>query len=170
MIIMKKVSIVFLLLVSLSSFTVLHKFYVSVMQIEYNESQKSLQIISRVFIDDFEEVLKERYDNSVEIAVDKESEKNDDYIKKYLSQKIKLFIDGEEVSFTYLGKEYEDDLMLCYLEIENVEGFNEIEVSNQVLMDLYEEQQNIIHVKKDNLRKSLILEKGKDRGVLKFGK
>jgi len=48
-------------------------------------------------------------------------------------------------------------------------GFLEsLEISNQILMDLFEEQQNIVHVKKENNRKSLILEKRRDSGMLKF--
>ena len=58
--------------------------------------------------------------------------------------------------------------MICFIEIENLKGLKSIEVTNELLMDMFEEQQNIVHVKKDEDRKSLILEKGKDTGMLKF--
>ncbi|KAA1247145.1 DUF6702 family protein [Aquimarina sp. RZ0] len=168
---MKKVifflSIVF---IALSSFTTLHKFYVSVTQIEYDEEQKSLQIISRIFIDDMEDVLRERYDESIELVSEKEPDRLDEYIFKYLSKKLLIIVNGEEVRFTFIGKEYENDLIICYLEVENIPSLEKIEVSNQVLMDFFEEQQNIIHVKKGKKRKSLILEKERDIGVLKFSK
>ncbi|MCK8523942.1 hypothetical protein M0D21_20360 [Aquimarina sp. D1M17] len=150
-----------------SSFTA-HKFYVSVTQVDYNQEQQSLQIITRIFIDDLEEVLQERYDNSIELGLKGETSGVETYIKKYLNQKINFVVNGKMASFTYVGKEYEDDLLIFYLEIENITSFDTIEVSNQVLMDLFEEQQNIVHVKKGNKRKSLILEHRRDTGMLKF--
>lgn len=157
-------------IVPMSSFKKAHKFYVSVTQIEHNEEQQSLQMISRIFIDDIEELLKERYNDSIMLGVEKETSGVNKYLKKYFDQKLLINVNGEQKSLNFIGKEYEEDLMICYLEIENISSLEVIEVSNQILMDLFEEQQNIIHVKKGKQRKSLILEKGKDNGMLKFSK
>ncbi|AXT58317.1 peptidase E [Aquimarina sp. AD1] len=168
---MKKLLIILsVFLVSLSSFTALHKFYVSVTQIEYKEEEKSLQIISRIFVDDIEEVLRKRYDETIELVSNEQEEKVDQYLTTYLKQKLSITVNGEEVFFNFIGKEYDNDLVLCYLEVENVESLKTIVVSNQVLMDFFDDQQNIIHVKKQEKRKSLILEKEKDQGMLKFSK
>ncbi|MBW1297134.1 peptidase E [Aquimarina litoralis] len=156
------------LVISLCSFNVLHKFYVSVTQIEFNEEEQSLQIISRIFIDDIEKVLRERYDEKLELQSKQQETKVDQYLNTYLKQKLRITVDGEEVFFSFLGKEYDNDLVLCYLEVENVSSFETIKVSNLALMDFFEEQQNIIHVKKGKKRKSLILEKERDQGMLKF--
>jgi len=164
----KLLFILSVLLISLSSFTALHKFYVSVTQIEYNQEQKSLQIISRIFIDDIEEVLRKRYDETIELVSEKEEAKIDQYLSTYLNQKLGITVNGEKMFFKFIGKEYDNDLVLCYLEVENVPALKTITVSNQALMDFFDEQQNIIHVKKGKKRKSLILEKEKDKGVLKF--
>lgn len=166
---MNKFIVLFLFILSVS-FTTIHKFYVSVTQIEYNEKKGTLQIISRVFIDDIEELLKERYSASINLDRDKNSTEVDEHLTSYLNQKLLFVVNGEETSFTFIGKEYEEDLIICYLEIENITSLKSIEVTNRVLMDLFEEQQNIIHVKKGNQRKSLILEKEKDIGMLKFSK
>ncbi|KZS41281.1 hypothetical protein AWE51_23030 [Aquimarina aggregata] len=166
---MKKTILFFLILgsITLSSYTV-HKFYVSVTQIEHNKEQQTLQIISRVFIDDIEDLLKIRYDESLTIDTTKDDPKLDEYLKKYLDQKIKIKVNDKDIAFNFLGKEYEDDLMICYLEVQNISSLEEINISNEVLMDVFEEQQNIVHVKKENQRKSLILEKGKSEGLLNF--
>ncbi len=168
---MKKLFFVLsVLLISMSSFTVVHKFYVSVTQIEYNEQQKSLQIISRIFIDDIEKVLRSRYDETIELVSQKHEAKVDKYLGAYLNQKLIITVNGQEVVFNFIGKEYDNDLVLCYLEVENVPELKTISVSNKALMDFFEEQQNIIHVKKGENRKSLILQKEKDKGMLKFSK
>ena len=45
---------------------------------------------------------------------------------------------------------------------------NSIEVENKVLLEMFSEQKNIIHVKKNDTRSSLILENGNPKGLLKF--
>ncbi len=169
---MNKIKLVFLsiLIIGLCSFTLVHKFYVSVTQVEYIESQKSLQIISRIFVDDLEDLLRERYDERIRLDKNRETPTADKYLRTYLSKKMVFEVNGQPVTFSYIGKEYEDELMICYLEIENVTTLKTIEVTNQLLLDLFDEQQNIIHVKSGNKRKSLILEAGRDVGVLKFSK
>lgn len=161
---------VFIMFTTLSSFTTAHKFYVSVTQVEYNKEEQTLQIISRIFIDDIQDLLKERYNLSVDLDKNEKTSEIDKYLTTYLNQKLVFKVNGKKVNFVFIGKEYEEDLVICYLEIENITSLETIEITNEVLMDLFEEQQNIIHVKKENQRKSLILEKEKEVGVLKFSK
>ncbi|WP_108867105.1 DUF6702 family protein [Aquimarina aquimarini] len=158
----------FIGLISLSSFAVVHKFYVSVTQVEYDKQEQSLQIVSRIFIDDIQELLRERYSDSISLDKDGESKDVDKYLSMYFDQKLTFQVNGKETSFVFIGKEYEDDLIICYLEIENITSLEAIKITNQILMDVFEEQQNIVHVKKENERKSLILEKEKSSGLLKF--
>ncbi|MFC5046822.1 DUF6702 family protein [Aquimarina hainanensis] len=157
-----------MMVIVVSSFTTLHKFYVSVTQIEYKEEEKSLQVISRVFIDDLEKVMRERYDESLTFLPEGEDPMVVSYLESYFRQKLIIRVNGEEVSCSFLGKEYENDLVLCYFEVLGVSGLDEIEVTNQALMDVFEEQQNIIHIKKGKERKSLILEKERESGLVKF--
>ena len=76
---MKKTFLLFLALLPLLAFTAAHKFYVSATDIEYNEENRSLQIISYVFVDDLEKLLKTRY-----------------------SEELFLLKEGEPVSYTHL--------------------------------------------------------------------
>ena len=47
-------------------------------------------------------------------------------------------------------------MFVFYLEIEKLPSFNVISLDNKLLFDLYSEQQNIIHVKKNSIKKSFI--------------
>ncbi len=163
-----KIKITLLVLViAMSSFAAVHKFYVSVTEIEYNEQGESLQIISRVFIDDFEDVLKKRYDQSITLG-ERESAGVDAHIKKYLEQKLQIEVNSKPVSVNFLGKEYDNDMLVFYLEVENVEDLKTIQVKNTVLMDLYEEQKNLIHVEYQNKIQSLVLTSGKEVNQFNF--
>ena len=145
-----------------------HEYYVSVTKIEYIEVEKSVQIIARIFIDDFERLLQERYDDTIVLDTEDESKQTDVYTQRYLQQKINIRINGEDAEFEFLGKEYEDDIIFCYMEIPNIEKINSFEITNKVLFDLFEEQQNIVRTKFYSKNKSFILIPPNDKGVLNF--
>ena len=159
-----------LAVVSLLSFTSAHKFYISVSNIEYSEKDKSLQIISRIFIDDFEDLLEERYNIKPQLATKNELENVNTYIANYISGQLTIKVNGEAKKINFIGKKYEDDVMKCYLEIPNISKANlrSIEVSNKVLFDMFKEQQNIIHIKINDERKSFICVKENHKGMLNF--
>jgi len=163
--------LIIMMFLLMTSFTLIHKFFVSVTEVELNKEEKSVQIITRLFIDDIEEVLEKRYNISkLYLGEEKENPLVDQYLTEYLTQKMSFVINGREVELTFIGKEYEDDLMICYLEIQKIRSIKTIELKNEVLMDVFEEQQNIVHVKIEDERKSVILERQREQGMLKFSK
>ncbi|MDO7171882.1 DUF6702 family protein [Mariniflexile sp. AS56] len=152
----------------LLAFTAIHKYYISVTQIDYLQEKQSVQITSRIFIDDFEKLLRERYDDNITLAGKKELSSVDMYVERYLKEKIKIKINNKEVNLNFIGKEYDVDLVKCYLEIEGVKKIESFEISNQVLFDLFGEQQNIIKTKINSQQKSVILIPENNSTVLKF--
>ena len=157
-----------ILLIPLLISAVAHKFYVSVTHIEYAEEKKAIQITTRIFIDDLEQVLNNRYDIRAAMATEEEEPALDSYIGKYLNGKLRIRIDEEDRAYTFLGKEYKDDLVVCYLEIEGIdlEKLNTLEVTNDVLTEIFEEQQNVVHLRIGGKKKSFILVRGNNKGML----
>ena len=160
--------IIILLFLPLVAFKVTHEYYVSVTEIEHVKEQQSLQIVSRVFIDDLEKMLRERHDESIILNVGKNETLIDNYIKRYYSNKLKITVNGKAVSFEYLGKEYEDDIVFSYLEVTGVAEMNSIEVVNEILFDILPEQQNIVKVKTADENKSFILIPANKSRLLNF--
>lgn len=165
---MKKRFLLLLAVLGLSSFSEAHKFYVSVTEIEHNEKVESLQIISRVFIDDFENVLKARYNKDIKLGKNLESAGVEEFVEKYLKQKINISLDGETVELNYLGKEYQNDMLLFYIEVPQVKHFKKIAVKNSVLMDLFEDQKNLVHIELNGKTKSMVLVSGDDNNSVNF--
>ncbi len=160
--------IVLIVLLPLVAFTTAHKFYVSVTNIKYSEKDESLQITSRIFIDDLEKVLEERYTIEGNLATEEESEIAMAYIEKYIRAKFSLKIDGETRNFNFLGRKYDQDIMVCYLEIPkvNISNVKSMEVQNEILTDLYGEQQNVVHFKLKGKKKSFVLIRENYKGML----
>jgi hypothetical protein len=166
---MKTQKVLFLCcIIPLLAFIGSHKFYVSVTNIEHSEQDKALQITTRIFIDDFQRLLKERYDLQEELTVEKDKAAVEQMMSKYLAKKLKIWVDGDLKTFNFLEKKYEDDITICYLEIEGIDNVATLEVENAILYEIEEEQQNLVHVKIKKQRKSLLLVKENDKGLLNF--
>lgn len=145
-----------------------HDYYVSVTQIEYAKNQKSLQIISQIFIDDFEKLLRERFDESIVLAPDNQRELIERYMQSYLEDKLKLKVNGKALDFKFIGKEYKDDITYCYLEVENITEIKSLSVTNRILFDVLPDQQNIVRLKLLNKNRSFLLVPDNDNCMLNF--
>lgn len=134
----------------------------------YSEKDSAFQITSRIFIDDLEEVLEERYGIQAKLATDEESKITDEYIKKYFNTKFAITLDNKNVNYSFLGKQYDNDVVICYLELTDVDlaAVKSITVQNEILTDLFEEQQNIVHVKWKGQKKSFVLIRENNKGML----
>ncbi len=130
------------------SFTLVHKYYVSLTQIHYIKDKNALQITSRIFIDDLETLFSNKYQKDFNLASNMEIDSVDQYYKKYLKETLHFSIDGITYNFNYLGKEYETDAVTFYLEIENIPIIKEsISIENKLLLDAFDEQQNYTKIK-----------------------
>ncbi|MAP54281.1 DUF6702 family protein [Altibacter sp.] len=159
-------SVLLLVFPILTSGSEAHKFYVSTTTIEYVEEKQSLQIISKIFVDDIEDVLQLRYDPSISIGTKKETGEDAEYLKKYILQKFKVLVNGKPVTLTYIGKEYDIDVLKVYIEITKVPKLSSLEVENEILFEMFEDQQNIIHLKTPAKRRSMVLDKDNPKGLL----
>ena len=80
-----------------------HKFYVSITKIEYVKEKSSLQIITKIFIEDIEDALQKRYDPSISLDTKKETETADEDLKNYILQKITIKVNGKPVTLDYIN-------------------------------------------------------------------
>ena len=147
---------------------VTHKFYVSTTKVEYVKERKSIQIISKIFVEDLEQVLQERYSSRVQLDPKKETDLDQSYLLNYISQKLKFKINEKEAQLIYIGKEYDIDILNIYFEIEDVDSLESIRIENKILIDLFPEQQNIIHFSNEKNKRNLILDKNHPTGLLNF--
>ena len=157
-----------ILILPLLAFTSAHKFYVTVTNIAYSEKDDAIQITSRIFIDDLEKTLKERFDITAKMATDNELKSLDTYIEKYLKSKFIIEINDEQKEFTYLGKKYDNDIVVVYLEIPKVNfpKIKTIAATNEILTDMFEDQQNVVHFKLAGKKKSFVLTRSNNKGML----
>lgn len=162
----KKLLLLFLI-VPLFAFTA-HKYYLSLTQIEYNSKNKSVEVIINVFIDDIETALTKIHDKKFELDTENEFSDINTYFFEYLKKNVKFKLDGKAYDYSYIGKEYDGDVVFFYLEIKNVPTLKEIEINNTILLKHFPEQQNLVKSKVNKKYKSLLLTKKEQTGTLKY--
>lgn len=153
----KKLFFVLLFVVAFSSFVGVHKFYVSVTQIDFNQKKSRIEFTTRIFIDDLEKALDKKYNTKLNLATKQESEKSKEYIEKYLFEKMSISINNKTRKLVFLGSEYDNDVLICYLKVDCSEKIATLGVYNSILTELFSEQQNIVHTNINSVKKSYLL-------------
>ena len=135
----------------------LHKFHLSNTKVVYNENDKALQIVMRCFIDDIEKTIDETNDMIIELGNKRELKDADKYLKSYLLNNFKITIDDNSSNIKFLGKEVEKDIIFFYFEVTNISSINKIKVENKILLNTFEDQQNIVRLEINNKKKTFVL-------------
>ena len=144
---MKKISFLVLIAVALMSFME-HPIYVSTSEIDYNKDSKQLEIASKIFSDDLEEVLSLEKGEKVEIGTNREHPKATEYIVAYLREHFKLEVNGKDVSFEYVNRKLIKDeffAMWVLIQVPKVSKLKSLVLENDILVDFNNGQQN--HIK-----------------------
>ena len=151
-----KIGLLIFCLIVCSSF-VLHKFYVSVTQIDYVPNKKRIEITSRIFIDDLEKALTKKYQKKPNITSSNELPEAEEWIKTYVKEKIKVSINKKPQVIEYLAKEVEGDVLIIYTKIAISKKINTFEFYNSLLTETFQDQQNIVHTNINSNKKSFLL-------------
>ena len=145
----------------------LHKFYVAIYQINYVPQKKMIQITTRIFIDDLNDALENKFHKKTYIATEKESPEDEVMMKKYIAEKFTLKVNGQLKPMNFLSKELENNVVICYFNIKDVTKINSLEVQNSIITEVYAEQQNIIQSNINGVKENLLLTDEKIKGMLK---
>lgn len=159
-------TLIAILFLALTSFEI-HKFYVSIYQINYASEKKMLQITSRLFVDDLNAVLYKRYNKKTFLGEKNESQEDINLMKKYILDNFILKVNGQLKPINYLSKEMEGNVIVCYYNIKDIPKIKTLEVKNSALIELNSEQQNIIQSSIYGEKQSLLLSDGTLSGMLK---
>lgn len=144
-----------------------HKFYVGIYQINHDAKKKMIQVTARIFVDDINDALEKKFHKKTFIGEKNESIEDENFLKKYLSEKFQLKVNGEKKSLLFLSKEMENNVLICYLSVRKISKIKTLEVENSIITEIYDEQQNIIQANFNGEKKNLLLTSETIKGMLK---
>ncbi|AWA28862.1 hypothetical protein HYN48_01470 [Flavobacterium magnum] len=163
---MKKAATYLLIFVVLSGFSA-HKFYVSIYQVHVAAEKKRIEITARIFMDDLNNAVGKHFNKKTHIGEKNEVPDDVELLRKYLAEKFVVRVNGQKKALTYLSKELEANVVICYFRIADVTKANQIDIYNAALMELNDTQQNIIQYSNGDEKQSLLLTAGNASGVFK---
>lgn len=155
----------------LSVFTIVpgsHPLHVSVTEIEMDSKDKRLEIMMRVFVDDFETSVRQKYNQPELDILPLFEQERDKIISRYLNDHFKIWLDSKNQKTSYLGHEIDNDAFIFYIEVPNVKKWKSIQIHNDIIMHTYSDQSNLVHVTVQETVKSLRLTKNNPTDKLAF--
>lgn len=132
----------------------LHPFFVSVIEINHNEKEATLEISVRTFTNDLEKMIQAETNTSIDVSQPAQKKKADELIAAYLTKRLNLKSNGIKCNLEYIGFEIQKESTWTYFEVKNVKQLKQLEVLCEVLFGINNQQINIIHVTHKGERKS----------------
>ncbi|MEQ8423489.1 MAG: hypothetical protein RIA63_02190 [Cyclobacteriaceae bacterium] len=152
-----------------SFYLLFHPLHISVTEIEYNAKVQSLQIISRIFVDDLETAIRaEKQLPELDILNPANGLTTKGLLEDYLKEHLKIKLDGRAQKLNFLGYEEENFAFISYIEIEGVKNFKVLEVENTIITNTFDDQSNLVHVTYKGPIKSTRLMKDKPTDKFTF--
>lgn len=146
----------------------IHPLHVSVTEIEMDEKDKRLEIMMRVFVDDLETTLRRELNQPELDILSLSTNRRDEIVSSYLKDHFKISLDSKTQKTNYIGNEQEGDAFIFYIEVPSVKKWKTIQVQNDIIIDTYSDQSNLIHVTVQEKVKSLRLTKSNPVDNLTF--
>jgi len=132
-----------------------HKYYVSTSLFNFTEDN-SLQVTLRIFKDDLSNAISKNYLSESSDDLDLIDKFYFNKLEDYFNLNLNVLIENKKIKLHLLGLESKNDMYVCFLEIENLESFTTLSLENKILFEIFKDQQNIIHVKKNSKKRSFI--------------
>ncbi|PST84031.1 hypothetical protein C7T94_04650 [Pedobacter yulinensis] len=134
--------------------TARHPLHVSTTEITANAREKNMEVLVRLFTDDFESILARKYRTKTDLSSPAMHKQMDELVRKYIAANLRLTADGKAITLNYVGFETDHEAVIAYFEVPGFAVLKKLETQNSLLYDLFDDQLNIVHVVSGGARKS----------------
>lgn len=144
----------------------LHPFHVSTCEIMHNEEKGTLEITMKLFADDVENALnaKSKGDFLIDEMINEPVTKQ--RLASYFHENFSIWLNDSKADIQYLGAEIDVDVLWCFLEVYDVEQLRRVRILNAVILDLFRDQVNLVHLESGGKIQSLQLSRNHESGDL----
>jgi hypothetical protein len=132
-----------------------HPFYLSVCDLKYNGSEKTIQGTVKIFTGDLEEALARLNNKRTDLINSHDEPGTRVTLAAYLKKHLTISVNGSPLEINVLGYETEEEAVWMYVEIKNCPKPRNILIDNKILCDYIPQQMNIVHIQVDKVQKSL---------------
>ena len=142
-----------------------HDFHMSKCEMNYDVEDQAIEIILQIFTDDLEESIAKETSAELKLHTDHEHVASDSLVNAYLQSHLQVTADNQQLQWEYIGKENTEDLSasVIYLEIIGIDRPEEIVISNDILMELFDDQRNMLQCLLSSKAQGYYMMQGKDK-------
>ena len=120
----------------------IHPIYISSTNVVINDDK--LEIKVKLFRDDLEDGLRDFHGFSISIDSPNKIEKKKNLIDQYINDKLTLIINNKKINFFIKDYSLINDVLEVYFIQNFTKKSNDIRITNQLLIEVYSEQSNIM--------------------------
>tara|TARA_Y100001935_G_scaffold247981_1_gene244566 strand:- start:484 stop:984 length:501 start_codon:yes stop_codon:yes gene_type:complete len=142
----------------------IHPIYISV--VEINSKENNLEIVFKIFRDDLEDGIKNNLGKNVSIDSQYKVDLNNKIIQEYLNAVTSIKVNNEKKELLFLNFILENERIKINTKINNNSIIDTIEIYNEILIDVFSNQKNIIFFNIYNQFNNDFLDKSKKKTVL----
>ena len=146
----------------------LHPVYVSVVEIEHNKADQSLEMSCRIFTDDFEKTLRGTTRQKVDLINPADKKAMEQLVNQYIQKHLSIKVNGKPVSLNFVGYEQVEESIQSYYQVNGVSGVKNIMLEDDILYEYKSEQMSIIHITVNGNRKSTRLTNPDKKTTIEF--
>ena len=110
-----------------------------------------MNIVIKLFLNDLEDALRLNNGFSISIDENKKLNKNFEFVESYLNDKFNIYIGSKKLKIVYSNKNIINDILQLKATLQIKEKIFSIRIINQILLDVYDNQSNVLFIK--NLKK-----------------
>lgn len=135
-----------------------HNYHTSLTRIDYNKEAKSLEIEINLFNHDLEKVLEAKNKKPIDIEKTKDIDK---ILLAYLGETFVIKdADGTQKKLVWVGKEINVDLTTVFIEVPNIEKFENLKLQNKMFFESFAGQVNLVTIHSDDKKFDLVFKSG----------
>src|SRR5437762_8653595 len=108
----------------------IHPFFVSMTDINYNNKEKELEISVRIFTDDLENTLRKYHSENIDILHPADIKRMNGFVDDYIGKHLQLQVNGSPVQISFLGYEEQSESIWSYFEVKNISNVQKMNITN----------------------------------------
>jgi uncharacterized protein YukJ len=123
-----------------------HKYYVSKTEMELSPRSGMMEVALKFFTDDLERALMMGGSGPLRLSEQDQHPEAAKLIETYIRKHWLVNMNGQNVYPTFVGVEAEMDMTVAYFEFMPAPAIHQLTITQDALMEVFEEQKNVVDV------------------------
>jgi hypothetical protein len=125
-----------------------HPIHIALSEVEYNREASRFEASHKLFTDDLEEAIRRRYGVALRVGTPSQHSQADSFIVRYVTDHFQLGPAGQTaLSFHQVGVEHTaEGATWVYVASARVSLPPQLQIRNTLLLHLYDDQRNLLHL------------------------